>query len=156
MSQTIKINAKLKAYTKGFIPSKVSQLINDSDFITEAPNDDRYYVRKNREWVEDKQHIITLVDENPGLNLVKVPDRDEYKLSIRQAILENDDDKELEPDTTYYRKEKAPEIFLSSGTAFSSGDNEFVDITEYNLLYTGGNSKTTIYDIKTKPMNANY
>lgn len=155
MSQTIKINAKLKAYTKGFIPSKVSQLINDSDFITEAPSDDRYYVRKNREWVEDKQHTIALVEENSGLNLEK-SDIDEYKLSIRQAILENDDDRELEPDTTYYRKEKEPEIFFSSGTAFSSGDKEFVDVSEYDTIYQGGNANTTTYEIEIKPMNANY
>ena len=42
----IKIKAKLKAYTKGVLPTKLSDLENDEHFIQEAPLDGSIYGRK--------------------------------------------------------------------------------------------------------------
>ena len=42
----IKLKVKLSAYTKGVIPTKLSQLENDENYITEVPKDEFAYARK--------------------------------------------------------------------------------------------------------------
>ena len=57
----IKLKTKLSAYSKGVIPTKVSQLENDKDYTSEAPKDDKIYARKNGEW----NNISTPQDNEP-------------------------------------------------------------------------------------------
>ena len=105
----IKIKAKLKAYTKGILPTKVSELENDLHFIEDV-NGDGVYVRAEGQWIRADQAlektIIELVDDS-GLDLIDPPlGSNVYQLGIRkwegtQLELPNT----LENDKTYYVEE---------------------------------------------------
>ena len=45
----IKIKAKLRAYTRGLLPTKISDLENDLDFIPDAPEDGSIYGRQDKD-----------------------------------------------------------------------------------------------------------
>lgn len=155
----IKIKGKIKAYTKGIIPTKTSQLYNDGEtgekpFIEEAPKDSQYYARKDGEWqsLEGELNKVNIkLPEGSGLNLDI--EGKENLLSIRKEEgFEEDLPKELEEDTTYYTF-SSPSLFISGGTAFSSGNNEFVLENEYKTITSGGTASTTSF-IKIIPLNS--
>lgn len=53
---------RLAPYINSLIPTQVSQLSNDSNFIPDAPSDDLPYVRKNGAWtVQQPQERIVLI-----------------------------------------------------------------------------------------------
>ena len=43
----IKLKAKLSAYSKAKLPTKLSDLEQDIDYVTEAPIDTKFYIRKD-------------------------------------------------------------------------------------------------------------
>ena len=45
----IKLNVKVRAYSKGIVPTKISELDNDLDFIADAPSDGKLYARLDKE-----------------------------------------------------------------------------------------------------------
>ena len=83
----IKIKAKLQAYTKGILPTKVSELENDLDFISDV-TEQGIYVRAKGEWIKaddalDKTKIQLL--DNSGLNLIDPPEGSfTYQIGIRK------------------------------------------------------------------------
>ena len=101
----IKIKVKLKAYTKGLIPTKVSQLENDEHYVKDLePNQTGFYVRRPGEWVNVEDSLIRTqlsTPENSGLNVI--PDGYNYILSVRKEdIKQTELPSQLQPDTTYY------------------------------------------------------
>ena len=145
----IKLNVKLSAYTKGIFP-------DTSKFITDAQgsidHDDRLYGRKNDEWVDIKNEFLDqeiIVEEGSGLNLIKL-EGNKSSLSIRQKIIKNKN-LIIEEDTTYYLTENTPDIYINGGTAFSDGNNEFTDTSEYGQIIIGGRSNI---DIILLPLNS--
>lgn len=154
----IKIKAKLQAYTKGILPTKLSQLENDVDFIEDAQGsidkDGKYYVRHDGQWVditppEPSTSDIILAD-NSGLNLEK--DGEYRKLSIRQ-VTSDEYPSTIEEDTTYYIVENTPDVYINGGTAFSDGNNDYVDSSEYQFNINGGNANAQ-FDLDLLPINA--
>lgn len=142
----INIKAKLKAYSKGVIPVNISQLYNDLDFIPDAPNDSKIYARKDKAWInvdEELRRTTLSLDDNSGLNLDFNPDTLNYTLSVRKKdILKNQLPNTLEHDTVYYVMELTPNNYINGGTAFSNGDNDFVDISDFNSFMNGGAANT--------------
>lgn len=155
----IKIKAKLKAYTKGILPTKVSDLLNDLDFISDVKNDGNVYVRKFGEWIEANNALkneIIRVAENSGLNLVYNPEDNSYTLSIRKEDLTQTEFEllnQLQSDTTYYVAEQTANTFDDGGTAFSDGNNEFVDYTEFTSQVNGGQANS-VANIEINPLNS--
>lgn len=155
--EPIRIRAKLSAYTKGLIPTKVSQLENDKDYITEAPKDDFAYARKDGEWLKlDSTEFgdnIELLD-NSGLILKK--EGNKAQLGIDQEILNQEEfDKlqELDSNTTYYTYERTPDLYVNGGTAFSDGSNEYVDLSQYGIEMNGGKAHSN-FELELLPINA--
>lgn len=162
--EPIRIRAKLSAYTKGLIPTKVSQLENDEEYITEAPKDEFAYVRKDGEWLKlnstELGDNIELLD-NSGLILKKEDNK--AQLGIDQEILSQEEfDKlqELNSNTTYYIYERTPDLYVNGGTAFSDGGNEYVDLSQYGLEIKGGKAdsnkidSTMKFELELLPINA--
>lgn len=155
----IKIKAKLNAYTKGIIPTKVSDLFNDLEFISDVKNDGNVYIRRYGEWVEANNALkneVIRVAGNSGLNLVYNPEDNSYTLSIRKEDLtqtEFEQLTQLEPDTTYYVAEQTPNTFDDGGTAFSDGNNEFIDFNEFTDIVDGGD-RNSIANIIMNPLNS--
>lgn len=94
----IKLNIKLRAYTRGIIP-------DTSNFIQEAPDDGEAYVRMNKSWVNIKDIItdqIIEVAENSGLTLTqKEENSNTYILSTNEVVCE-DLPNVLQENVTYY------------------------------------------------------
>ena len=153
----INIKTKLKAYTRATLPTKLSQFINDMDFISDVP-DNRTYVRTKGEWVLfDKPIDIALV-ENSGLNLeygLNEQGKPTYYLGVRkEEITELELPAVLEPDTVYYVEDLTPTLYIDGGTAFSNGNNDFVVENEYTQVIDGGNVNTHNYDLVLLPINS--
>lgn len=151
----INIKAKLRAYTKGIIPVNISQLYNDLNFIPDAPDNGVTYGRKNNEWVDIDDmvtHTTLAVTEDSGLNLA-VTGRD-YVLNIKKyEITQSELPSELEADTTYYVLDQEPNNYINGGTAFSSGNNDYIDISEFSVITNGGHANTQA-NILMYPINA--
>lgn len=146
----IKLKCKLSAYTKGIIPTRTSELINDTEFISEAPHDGKLYGKKGGNWVViddelDKVRIIT--DHNAGISLEQV-ELDTYKIGVRKwEGYEKDLPENLDPNCTYYVIDNVPDI-INSGTAYSDeNEEEFIEVS-------GGNARTTHFDNEFVPLNA--
>ena len=128
----IKFNVKLSAYTRGIIPDV-------SEFIKDAPADGKIYGRKDNNWVNIKDQILDqqiIVEKGSGLNLTQL-EGNKQALSIRQQILNKLPDI-FEDDTTYYIVENTPDLYINGGTAYSDGENEYVDVIEYGQIILGG------------------
>lgn len=155
--EPIRIRAKLSAYTKGLIPTKVSQLENDEEYITEAPKDEFAYARKDGEWLKlDSTEFgdnIELLD-NSGLILEK--DGNKAKLKIDQFVLKQEEFDRLssiDENATYYTYERTPDLYVNGGTAFSDGDNEYVDLSQYGIEMNGGKAHSN-FELELLPINA--
>lgn len=153
----IKLKCKLSAYTKGIIPTRTSELINDAEFINEAPDDGKLYGKKSGNWVViddeiDKVRIIT--DHNAGISLEQV-ELDTYKIGVRKwEGYEQDLPENLDPNCTYYVIDNKPQTFITAGTAFSDENEEsFVVISGGGENGVGG-AKITKFDYEIKPLNA--
>ena len=153
----IKLKVKLSAYTKGVVPTKLSQLENDENYITEAPKDEFAYARKDGKWLKlDSVEFgdnVGLLDKS-GLLLKK--EGNKAWLGIDQKILNQEDFDQLtslNENTTYYTYERTPDLYVNGGTAFSDGSNEFVDINQYGLEINGGKAISN-YELKLLPINA--
>ena len=153
----IKIKAKLRAYTRGLLPTKISDLENDLDFIPDAPDDGSIYGRQDKEWVNIDQALaktILELKENSGLNLSYDPNTSTYTLSIRKEdITQLELPNILEPDTTYFVEDLTANIFDDGGTAFSQGNNDYITISEFKSEMDGGNA-TSIANIIMNPLNS--
>ena len=154
----IKIKTKLRAYSKGILPTKVSDLENDLDFIPDAPKDGQIYARKDGSWKDisdiNLDTIIALANRS-GLNLEYDAEERTYTLGIRKEELTNLElPVILQDDTTYYVLDLDPNTFIDGGTAYSSGNNEFVEESEYTISFDGGNCHTNV-PIKLFPTDCN-
>lgn len=133
----IHIQAKLRAYTKGIIPDV-------SDFITDAPKDGSVYARKDGQWVDiDEALNLTTVStfEGSGLNVTAVGN--DYVISERKEdITQLDLPKVLQPDTTYFVMDLTANNYVDGGTAYSEGNNEFIERSEFNITMDGGSSSS--------------
>lgn len=141
----IKLNVKLSAYTKGVLPVKVSDLPNDAHYISEAPLDGDTYARQNGSWTNIKDIVLEqqiIVEKGSGLDLTK-KDKNKEALSIRQYIGTETPEK-IADDTTYYIVDRIPDIYINGGTAFSDGDNDIVEESEYIQKIVGGNNPNYI------------
>lgn len=156
--EPIRIRAKLSAYTKGGIPTKLSQLENDID----APKDGNIYARQDGHWVSlgnsDFGDDISL-PENSGLNLTK--EGNKAQLSIRQKVLidsEIPSDYVYEDDTTYYILETTPNLYINGGTAFSDKHEDYIlkeEIqSEYKENIFGGKNTGNTFSINLQPLNS--
>lgn len=146
----IKIKVKLTAYTKGIIP-------DTSNFIEDVPeNSEGVYLRKHKEWVplnsEVKDQFI-IAEEGSGLEITPIQGTKNSNIKIKQLLAEIIPEY-IEDDTTYYIIENTPDIYINGGTAFSDGNNEFIDLSEYNILLEGGGATTYNYDLNALPLNA--
>lgn len=154
----IKIKAKLKAYTKGILPTKVSELENDEHFISEAPIDGHLYGRKDGTWQNiDKAINKTAIEipENSGLNLSYTDITSTYTISVRQKnITETELPSVLEDDTVYYVEDLEANVFIDGGTAFSSGNNDYVIVGEFGATLDGGVASTMAFDNEILPLNS--
>lgn len=161
--ENIKLRAKLSVYSKNVLPTKLSDLDQDLDYITEPPvdEDDSAWARKNGEWVKVEEYAGSNIhlDEDSGLNLVRK--ETESLISIRQKILKDSeitDDFEYEDDTTYYIVDTTPQIFINGGTAFSDGYTDEIleeEIpAEYNCILSGGLSNQKEYDLILLPIDS--
>lgn len=175
--ENIKLRARLSAYTKGILPSKISELEQDIDYITDVPDDGSIYMRRHNEWVrvvEDDEPSenpeepinpgetiiggITLA-ENSGLKLVR--DNGKNIISVKQQVLidsEIPSDFECEEDTTYYIVETTPNTYINGGTAFSDGYTDSIldeEVeSEYTQIIFGGNCNQRNFDVMLKPLNS--
>lgn len=129
----IKIRTKLRAYTKGIIP-------DTSKFLTDAPEDGNIYGRQDGQWLnitESTMPISIELEENSGLNLSYADHI--YTLGIRKEdINQNQLPSTLADDTVYYVRDLTPNYYVSGGTAYSSGNNEYVLISEFIDSLSGG------------------
>lgn len=164
--EPIRIRAKLSAYTKGVIPTKVSQLENDENFVkdlNESQSNNLYYVRVREpnstegKWVQINSDSfgdeIKLLEKS-GLILDK--QGNVAKLKIDQYILSQEEFNrlsELDDNATYYVYEDTPDLYINGGTAFSDGGNEYVDLSQYGLEISGGRADST-FELELLPINA--
>ena len=154
----IKIKAKLKAYTKGVLPTKLSDLENDEHFIQEAPLDGSIYGRKLGTWQNiDKalDKTVLEVPENSGLNLSYEDATSTYTISVRQEnITELDLPNSLENDTVYYVENLHASVFIDGGTSFSEGNNEYITLNEFSTTIDGGVASTINFNNVLLPLNS--
>lgn len=161
--ENIKLRAKLSVYSKSVLPTKLSDLERDIDFITEPEDNGEgdIWVRKYGEWVKAEGYIGKNIglDENSGLNLIRKDP--EYLLSIRQKIIKDSDitdDFNYEDDTTYYIIDTKPEVFINGGTAFTDGGYDSIleeDLpSEYNCILSGGSSNQKDFDLILLPIDS--
>lgn len=155
----IKIRAKLKAYTKGLLPTKLSELDNDlklsnfendMDFVTDVKEaDGKIYARVKGRWVDIDDSLVRTdiynypTAETSGLHIIK--NGQDYYLGIKKwEGNELELNFPLEEDTTYYVEELTTNTFVDGGTAFSNGGNEYVTYNEFAGEISGGNASTNI------------
>ena len=134
----INLKATLSAYTKGILPTKLSELQNDTDFISDVPEEGIAYVREQGRWVNAEEvckGTTVITEPNSGLNLVNL-DKHTQVISIRKWGGHEKDLPTLEEDTTYYIIDNTPEDIINCGTA-EPIDNSLLDI------YDGGNANTS-------------
>ena len=145
--RTINLKVKLSAYTRGVLPTKLSQLQNDID----APLDGKLYGRKNGQWLDIDdvlENNIVLIDEDSGLDREQI-DKSRIKLSIRKWEGKYEDLPTIfESDKVYYVTENKPDLIMVSGTAYSDENEEFIQ------TISGGNAFTQKFDITCLSMNA--
>jgi len=129
--EPIRIRAKLSAYTKGLIPTKVSQLDNDENFVKdldESQSNNLYYVRVREpnstegKWVQINSDSfgdeIKLLEKS-GLILDK--EGNVAKLKIDQYILSQEEFNrlsKLDDNATYYVYENTPDLYINGNSFF--------------------------------------
>lgn len=144
----INLKVKLSAYTRGILPTKLSQLENDID----APKDGRLYGRRDGAWLDIDdvlENNIVLIDEGSGLDRIQI-DKSRIKLNIRKWEGKLKDlPSELENDKIYYvYEETKPDLFLLGGTAYTDEDED------YGYEISGGKSNSISFNIICNPMNS--
>lgn len=148
----IKIKATLKAYTRGLLPTKVSELENDLHFISDVDKPG-LYVRKQGEWVDASdalEEVKLITPQNSGLNIEVIKPGTEFELSIRKKELtqtqfeESPDYNNLEEDTTYYILDQTADVYINGGTAFSDGkiDSDYSLFSIFNEALNGGKANS--------------
>lgn len=143
----IQIRAKLSAYTKSTLPTKVSDLENDLNFISEAPADDEIYARKDKQWVSLDQALErdTFVAGN-GIRIDKAGH--EYTISTKDWFGSQEEFNRLtslDPTMTYY-------VYEEEGIKIISGGDPSTSVFEQ--IYLGGNPTTEEFDIYMSPLNS--
>lgn len=155
--ENIKLRARLSAYTRGILPSKLSELDNDID----APQDGFIYARKDGEWINlngtELGDRIELLD-NSGLNLEK--ENNVAKIGIRQKTLidsEIPNDYQFEEDMVYYIVDTTPNLYINGGTAFSDEHEDYIlgetFPSEYKNIIFGGNRNPSV-ELELQPLNS--
>lgn len=92
------------------------------------------------------QELIT----EPGSGLdIETLENKKRKISLRQQILKELPE-ETEEDITYYIDEQIPNMYIDGGTAFSDGNNDYVDNIEYNQIIDCKKD----YDLDLLPINS--
>src|SRR5574344_1646853 len=92
------------------------------------------------------QELIT----EPGSGLdIETLENKKRKISLRQQILKELPE-ETEEDITYYIDEQLPNMYVDGGTAFSDGNNDYVDNIEYNQIIDCKEN----YDLDLLPINS--
>lgn len=114
----VRLRAKLTAYTKGIIPDV-------SKYIIEAPDDDKFYGRKNGAW----ESISDAINEWYGT------EEDLWNEEVVEGV-------------KYITIQNTPEWIIQGGTAYSD-ENE-----EYSNNIKVGNAFTQNINIESIPMNA--
>lgn len=140
----IKIKATLKAYTRGLLPTKVSELENDLHFVVDVDKPG-LYVRKQGEWVNVDDSLIRtqiFTPENSGLDLEQVGY--DYNIKIKKYdIKQSELPSELEEDTTYYVLDQTANLYINGGTAFSSDNNNVYSfMSTFNDKLIGGKASS--------------
>lgn len=135
----IKLNVKLKAYSKGVIP-------NVNNFIEDAPEDDILYGRRNREWVKIYDPIDIKTLDNSGIELEKIDNI--YNIKVKQETNTLNNINEYKEDYTYYIIDNTPDLYINGGTAYSDEEISF----GYNI--NSGDSLTTQYELNLLPINS--
>lgn len=153
MADNIKIRVRLAAYTRGILPTKISQLEQDIDYVTEAPKDDGVYGRYNGEWTEVISGNQVLIDPGSGLDKEEL-NKQQIKLSIRQWVGDKEQYNNLpdtENDKTYYvYNAREIKFYLDGGNAFTDSaiitTNMEIDNILGNII-DGGKSTTYKADL---------
>lgn len=160
----IKLKCKLSAYTKGILPTRTTDLINDSDFISDAPKNDVTWARKNGEWVNASEifHGDDIVlEENSGLESRRL-NPDTITLKVRQWTgLDTDLPDILEEDMIYYVMDtvtttidNAVEPAIHVGTAFSDENEEATTTISGGGDNGVGGASIVKFDKEIRPLNA--
>lgn len=172
-TQTIRLTAKLSAYTKGLIPTKVSQLENDKNYVTdlnEEQSNNLYYVRVREpnstegKWIQiNSDSFGDEIDHLDNSGLIIKKEGNIARLKIDQYILsqeEFDRLSSLDGNATYYIYERTPDLYVNGGTAFSDGGNDYVDLSQYGIEMKGGKAdsdkinSTMKFELELLPINA--
>lgn len=97
--------------------------------------------------IPDSSHIL-YAEEGSGLKIETDIDK-KRKISIKQEILTKLPD-EVNSNTTYYINNQYPEIIIGGGTAYSDGNNEYIEKSQYTTIFKGGKD----YTIKLLPIDS--
>ena len=163
----MKIKVKVKAYQKGEFPTKVSQLENDLGYLTDAQGsidkDGKVYARQNSEWVnisdaldQTQIELAPAGEDYEGSGLKLSNDGLVYTIGVKKYELSLGTLPEhLEEDTVYYVSDQGSvNYFVTGGTAWSSGNNEYVTQDEYNNYINGGEADTEDFEQTLLPVNS--
>ena len=146
----IKLNVKVRAYSKGIVPTKISELDNDLDFIADAPSDGKLYARLDKEWKDIKAELLDqeiIVDNNSGIELVHIKGTNKDLLKLKEVVTNIPPDT-YKDDTTYYIIENTPDLYINGGTSFSS------ELKEQTQSMIGGAAATTQFALHILPTNS--
>lgn len=148
----IQIRAKLSAYTKGTLPTKVSDLENDLDFVTDVPDESvGIYVRKPDKW---ERLETDRFEPGAGIKIDKITSDyiNTYTISAKQWVGTESEfialDDRLDEGTTYFTYEDSATTEINGGEP----DTDFTEIPDNNKLF-GGTPQTEIFDIYITPVN---
>lgn len=90
--ETIKLRARLSAYSKGLIP-------NMEGYIKDAPEDSKLYARKNKQWESFEIPTITTPENS---NIIITKEGSEYNISTKEFTGKESDVQEWKEGWTYY------------------------------------------------------
>lgn len=150
----IKLKAKLSAYSKAKLPTKLSDLEQDIDYVKEAPIDTKFYIRKDGNWEEISFIDLITLAERSGLSKEVINDK---KIQLKINYWEGEKEvfltlDELTDDFIYYVYNKREiELFVNGGNAFSHSEiitqNMELDNDILGIRLYGGNAYTTNWDL---------
>lgn len=162
----IKLTATLTAYSKGVLPTKLSQLTDDLNLVSDLNDDQsngKFYVRvkypqaEKGQWVEIQGDSFgDEIELLPNSGLILDKQGNTAAIAIDQFILSKEQFEHisnLSQNTTYYVYDRQPQLYVNGGTAFSQGGNEFVDLNQYGIEINGGAASST-YELMLLPINA--
>lgn len=132
----IDLKAKLSAYTKGILPTKVSQLENDLDYVIDVEADNVVYGR--RATVDIESGAIT--HEWVKTEWVGTEEQLDEEIELHG----------FKPEITYYVVEDVPNLYVDGGTSFTNVEEGVSFEEELN----GGSSSTSSFEIELKPINS--